>query len=108
LNGPKSTFKNRSPAEDFSDQDWEDVLQVNLNAVFTLARDVGRHMLQIRAETGADQEPAHSTAKRSRGKIVNIASLLSYQGGFTVPAYAAAKVVSISQRGSYSYLLPSL
>lgn len=57
-------------------------MQVNLDAVFTLARDVGRHMLEERANT----QPS------SRGKIVNIASLLSYQGGLTVPAYAAAKV----------------
>jgi 2-dehydro-3-deoxy-D-gluconate 5-dehydrogenase len=56
------------------------VLQVNLTAVFTLCRDVGAHMLK--------HEPDHSGR---RGSIINIASLLSFQGGITVPAYAASK-----------------
>ena len=57
---------------------------MNLTTVWTLARDVGDHILKRRA---ASAEPE----SLSRGKIINIASLLSYQGGFTVPAYAAAK-----------------
>ncbi|KAL5522523.1 hypothetical protein ACEPAG_8539 [Sanghuangporus baumii] len=68
----------------FSYDDWEEVLQVNLNAVWTLCRDVGHHILE-RRETAGDPSTA------PRGKIINIASLLSFQGGFTVPAYAAAK-----------------
>jgi 2-deoxy-D-gluconate 3-dehydrogenase len=64
----------RSPAVDFSDDDWAAVLDVNLSAVFRLCRAAGRHMVA-----------------RGRGKIVNIASLLSFQGGITVPAYAASK-----------------
>ena len=56
------------------------MLQVNLNTVFTLCRDVGAHMLA--------REP-DSTGRR--GAIINIASLLSFQGGLTVPAYAASK-----------------
>ena len=65
----------RAPAAQHSDADWELVLAVNLSAVFRLARAAGRHFL----EAG------------QRGKIVNVASLLSFQGGITVPGYAAAK-----------------
>ncbi|KAJ7899081.1 NAD-binding protein [Mycena leptocephala] len=68
-------------AESFPDDNWSEVLQVNLNAVWTLSRDCGKHMLETRG--------VGSTAPR--GKIINVASLLSYQGGLTVPAYAAAK-----------------
>jgi 2-dehydro-3-deoxy-D-gluconate 5-dehydrogenase len=64
----------RSPAVDFSDDDWAAVVDVNLTAVFRLCRAAGRRMLAA-----------------GRGKIVNIASLLSFQGGITVPAYAASK-----------------
>jgi 2-deoxy-D-gluconate 3-dehydrogenase len=56
-------------------------MQVNLNAVFTLCRDVGAHMLHL--------EPSSTTGRR--GSIINFASLLTFQGGFTVPAYAASK-----------------
>lgn len=64
----------RSPAEEYSDEDWDAVIEVNLNAQFILAREFGAEML-----------------KRGRGKIIFTASLLSYQGGITVPGYAAAK-----------------
>lgn len=64
----------RAPAVDYSDDDWATVIEVNLTSVFRLSKLAGREML-----------------KNSRGKIVNIASLLSFQGGITVPAYAAAK-----------------
>lgn len=64
----------RSPAVEFSLEDWDTVLEVNLSSVFRLCQAAGRHMLA-----------------RGRGKIVNIASLLSFQGGLTVPAYAASK-----------------
>ena len=56
-------------------------MQVNLNAVFTLCRDVGAHML--------DLEPSPVTGRK--GSIINFASLLTFQGGLTVPAYAASK-----------------
>ena len=56
------------------------VLQVNLTSIFTMCRDVGAHMLQ--------QTP---DASGRRGSIINVASLLSFQGGVTVPAYAASK-----------------
>jgi len=64
----------RSPAATFSDEDWDAVIEINLTSVFRLCRAVGSHMLA-----------------RGRGKIVNIASLLAFQGGINVPAYAAAK-----------------
>src|SRR6476619_5398557 len=65
----------RAPAVDYSDDDWAAVIEVNLSSVFRLSRLVGKQM--IKNERG--------------GKIVNIASLLSFQGGITVPAYAASK-----------------
>ncbi|HZH35220.1 MAG TPA: 2-dehydro-3-deoxy-D-gluconate 5-dehydrogenase KduD [Pyrinomonadaceae bacterium] len=64
----------RAPAVDFSEEDWSQVLEVNLSSVFRLSQAAGRHMI------------AHGA-----GKIINIASLLSFQGGITVPAYTASK-----------------
>jgi 2-deoxy-D-gluconate 3-dehydrogenase len=64
----------RAPAAEYSDEDWDLLLEVNLSAPFRLARRVGRHMLERRS-----------------GRIVNVASLLAFQGGIRVPAYAASK-----------------
>jgi 2-deoxy-D-gluconate 3-dehydrogenase len=64
----------RAPATAYSEEDWAAVIEVNLSSVFRLAQLAGRHMIE-----------------RGRGKILNIASLLSFQGGVTVPAYAASK-----------------
>jgi 2-deoxy-D-gluconate 3-dehydrogenase len=64
----------RAPAVDFLDDDWSRVIEVNLNSVFRLSQAAGRKMIE-----------------QGSGKIVNIASLLSFQGGITVPAYTAAK-----------------
>jgi len=64
----------RSPATDYSEEDWGAVIEVNLSSVFRLAQLAGRHMIE-----------------RGGGKILNLASLLSFQGGITVPAYAASK-----------------
>jgi 2-deoxy-D-gluconate 3-dehydrogenase len=64
----------RSPAVDFSEEDWSTVLEVNLSSVFRLSQAAGRKMVE-----------------QGSGKIVNIASLLSFQGGITVPAYTASK-----------------
>jgi 2-deoxy-D-gluconate 3-dehydrogenase len=64
----------REPAEDHDLQAWMTVVQVNLNSVFRLSQLAGRSMLD-----------------RRQGKIINIASLLSFQGGIRVPAYAASK-----------------
>ncbi|POS85599.1 hypothetical protein EPUL_002139 [Erysiphe pulchra] len=74
----------RSPSSQFPTNAWDEVLQVNLNSVFITSRDVGAHMLTL--------EPSPVTGRR--GSIINIASLLSFQGGFTVPAYAASKGVA--------------
>lgn len=64
----------RHPAVDYPFSEWEMVLQVNLGAVFQLCQAFGSQMLE-----------------RKEGKIINIASLLSFSGGITVPAYAASK-----------------
>ncbi|KAL1857449.1 hypothetical protein VTK73DRAFT_8088 [Phialemonium thermophilum] len=74
-------IQRRHPCEKFPMSDFNEVLQVNLNTVFNLCRDVGAHMLQL--------EPSPVTGRR--GSILNFASLLTFQGGFTVPAYAASK-----------------
>jgi 2-deoxy-D-gluconate 3-dehydrogenase len=64
----------RAPAAEYSEEDWQAVIDVNLSSVFRLTQHAGRHML-----------------KQGSGKIINIASLLTFQGGILVPAYAAAK-----------------
>ncbi|KAH7928601.1 NAD(P)-binding protein [Leucogyrophana mollusca] len=67
-------IQRRSPSVDFPEKDWDDVLDVNLKSVWLLSQAAGRHMVPLR-----------------RGKIINFCSLLTFQGGLTVPAYAAAK-----------------
>jgi 2-deoxy-D-gluconate 3-dehydrogenase len=64
----------RTPAIEFREEDWDDVMTVNAKAVFFLAQAAARDMM-----------------KRSYGKIVSTASLLSFQGGILVPSYAASK-----------------
>lgn len=64
----------RTPAVEHSYEDWQDVLDVNLNSVFVLCQLAGKHMIE-----------------QGSGKIINIASMLSYQGGITVPGYASSK-----------------
>ena len=64
----------RDQAENYDAQAWMHVMQVNLNSVFRLCQLAGRGMLE-----------------RRQGKIINIASLLSFQGGIRVPAYASSK-----------------
>jgi len=64
----------RHPAEEFPLEDWDQVLAVNLHAVWILAQAAGRVMLV-----------------QGRGKIINIASMMSFFGGITIPAYAASK-----------------
>lgn len=64
----------RAPIFEFSQKDWNEVLQVNLNTLFFLSQVAARHM-----------------AEQGGGKIINIASMLSYQGGILVPAYTASK-----------------
>ncbi|KAI0701064.1 NAD(P)-binding protein [Cytidiella melzeri] len=67
-------IQRRSPAVSFSEKDWDDVLDINLKSCWLLCQAAGQHMVPLR-----------------RGKIINFCSLLTYQGGLTVPAYAAAK-----------------
>ena len=64
----------RNPAVDYTDADWDFLLEVNLTAPFRLARSIGKLMIE-----------------QGGGRIVNIASLLSFQGGILVPGYAASK-----------------
>ena len=72
----------RAPAKDFPEADWNAVIATNLNSPFFLMQAVGKWWI----ETGRAKAP-----EDSRLKLVNIASLLSFQGGITVPAYAASK-----------------
>lgn len=64
----------RADAVDFTEADWDAVMDVNLKTVFFLCQAAGRHMLG-----------------KGRGKIINIASMLSFQGGIRVPSYTASK-----------------
>ena len=64
----------RNPISEHSDEYWDKVIEVNLSAQFILTREIGKLMV-----------------KKGYGKIVFIASLLSFQGGITVPGYAASK-----------------
>lgn len=64
----------RSPAAEYPDDFWDNVIEVNLNAQFILTREIGKKMVE-----------------RGSGKIIFTASLLSFQGGVKVPAYAASK-----------------
>ncbi|MEV4261438.1 SDR family oxidoreductase [Kribbella sp. NPDC049584] len=64
----------RAPAAETSTADWQHVIDVNLNSTWAVTRPIGAAM-----------------AERNTGKIITIASLLSFQGGITVPAYAASK-----------------
>lgn len=64
----------RKPAVEHSDEYWDNVVEVNLNAQFILSREIAKDML-----------------KRGAGKIIFTASLLTFQGGITVPGYAASK-----------------
>ncbi|KAL4798696.1 hypothetical protein BDV19DRAFT_396573 [Aspergillus venezuelensis] len=79
-------IQRRHPSHLFPLEDWDEVLQVNLTTVFTLCRDVGAYMLSRPPK----QNPSGSTGS-FRGSIINVASLVSFQGGLTVPAYASAK-----------------
>lgn len=64
----------RADAVDYSEADWDAVMNVNIKTAFFLCQAAGRHMIA-----------------QGRGKIINIASLLSFQGGIRVPAYTASK-----------------
>ena len=67
-------IQRRAPSERFTEQDWDDVLSVNLTAGFVYSQQVAPDMIA-----------------RGRGKIVHVASIMSQFGGITIPAYAASK-----------------
>ncbi|CRG91624.1 2-deoxy-D-gluconate 3-dehydrogenase [Talaromyces islandicus] len=81
-------IQRRHPAHQFPDSDWDEVLQINLNTVFTLCRDIGAYMLTRTPFPGTESTSPNGGY---RGSIINVASLVSFQGGLTVPAYASAK-----------------
>jgi 2-deoxy-D-gluconate 3-dehydrogenase len=64
----------REDAVSFSEKDWDDVMNINVKTVFFMCQAAGRHMIA-----------------RGSGKIINIASMLSFQGGIRVPSYTASK-----------------
>ncbi|MDV6331257.1 2-dehydro-3-deoxy-D-gluconate 5-dehydrogenase KduD [Asticcacaulis sp. 201] len=64
----------RADAVDFSEKDWDDVMNVNIKSAFFMAQAAGRHFIT-----------------QGYGKIINIASMLSFQGGIRVPSYTASK-----------------
>ena len=64
----------RAPAEDFAERDWDEVMAINAKTVFFLCQAVGRQMLAC-----------------GKGKIVNVASMLSFQGGLNVASYTTSK-----------------
>jgi 2-deoxy-D-gluconate 3-dehydrogenase len=64
----------RQPATEYPDEYWDSLIEVNLNSQFILAREVGKRMVE-----------------RGKGKVIFIASLLTFQGGILVPGYAASK-----------------
>lgn len=67
-------IQRRAPSEDFSEQDWDEVLSVNLTAAFIYSQQVARGMIA-----------------KKRGKIIHVSSIMSHFGGITIPAYAASK-----------------
>ncbi|WP_336944611.1 SDR family NAD(P)-dependent oxidoreductase, partial [Sphingomonas panni] len=64
----------RADAVDFTEEDWDAVVDTNLKSVFFLSQAAGRHMIA-----------------QGRGRIINIASMLTFQGGVRVPSYTASK-----------------
>jgi 2-deoxy-D-gluconate 3-dehydrogenase len=64
----------RAPLLDFTEKDWDDVMNINIRAVFLLSQAAARVMV-----------------RQGRGKIINIASMLSFQGGIRVPSYTSSK-----------------
>ena len=70
----------RADSIDFTEADWDEVMNVNIKSVFFLCQAFGRHVFARRA-AGED----------AKGKIINIASMLSFQGGIRVPSYTASK-----------------
>jgi 2-deoxy-D-gluconate 3-dehydrogenase len=64
----------RADSVEFSEKDWDDVINVNLKSLFFMSQAAGKHMIA-----------------KGAGKIINICSMLSFQGGIRVPSYTASK-----------------
>ena len=64
----------RADAVDFTEKDWDDVMNVNIKSAFFMSQAAGKHFIA-----------------QGRGKVINIASMLSFQGGIRVPSYTASK-----------------
>jgi len=64
----------RAPSVDYSESAWDQIIELNLTALFRMCQHVGRHMI-----------------RQTSGKIINIASVVSFSGGINIPAYAASK-----------------
>jgi 2-deoxy-D-gluconate 3-dehydrogenase len=75
ISGQQCRHHKTRPSGEYPRNHWDEVISVNLTSVFRLSQLAGQHMLK----------------RGAKGKILNIASILSFQGGITVPAYAAAK-----------------
>ena len=75
-------IQRRHPVENFPDDDWEEVLQVNLSTVFAITRDAGRHMLETRGGVAGQPVPEGGATGNPRGlgKIINVSSLVAFQG----------------------------
>lgn len=67
-------ISHRHPPEEYPMSEWHQLMEVHLHASFDLSQQAARHMLE-----------------RGRGKVINIGSVMSYEGGLNIPAYAAAK-----------------
>ena len=80
----------RYPVTEFPEEEWSRVLEIQLNATFLLSQAAARIMLE-----------------KGRGKIINIASVLSFQGGLYVPAYTAAKHAVVGLTKSFANDLAS-
>ena len=67
-------IQRRHPAEEFPMDEWDEVININLNSVWIMCQEAGKIMI-----------------KKNKGKIINVASMISFFGGQTIPAYAASK-----------------
>lgn len=67
-------IQRRHPAEEFPMEEWDEVININLNSVWIMCQEAGKIMI-----------------KKNKGKIINVASMISFFGGQTIPAYAASK-----------------
>jgi len=77
-------IQHRSPAEDFADTEWDNILSVNLTAGFQISRDLAKNWLNTTLK-------GYNGQSRIRKKILFVASVMSFMGGVEIPAYTASK-----------------